>query len=340
MLAVTGLNVFHGNLQVIWDLSFRVEKGELVTLIGPNGAGKTTTVETIIGLNRNASGSIIFEGEDILGHPPNYLFKKGLALVPEKREIFSKMPVSENLLLGGIGPDGNQKTLSHIYQLFPILREREHQMAGTLSGGEQQMLAIGRALMSRPRLLILDEPSTGLSPLLVGQVFRALEQTRQGGYDDTPLGAERPECSCHVPPGVCPRERKDRQGGEGKGASCAIRTSRKRISDFKGLTRDLLKIFALVRSSEKSPCTPLRPRTGPFLSPFLPPCPHPFRQVHEPLWQEDDREDENEPDYDVPAERESRFFQPLPDDREHNRSDDRSCYGTEASEDYIGNRPE
>ena len=92
MLAVTGLNVFHGNLQVIWDLNFRVEKGELVTLIGPNGAGKTTTVETIIGLNRNASGSILFEGEDILGHPPNYLFKKGLALVPEKREIFSKMP--------------------------------------------------------------------------------------------------------------------------------------------------------------------------------------------------------------------------------------------------------
>jgi branched-chain amino acid transport system ATP-binding protein len=181
MLAVTGLNVFHGNLQVIWDLSFRVEKGELVTLIGPNGAGKTTTVETIIGLNRNASGSIIFEGEDILGRPPNDLFKKGLALVPEKREIFSKMSVSENLLLGGIGSDGNQKTLTHIYQLFPILREREHQMAGTLSGGEQQMLAIGRALMSKPRLLILDEPSTGLSPLLVGQVFRALEQLGREG---------------------------------------------------------------------------------------------------------------------------------------------------------------
>jgi branched-chain amino acid transport system ATP-binding protein len=181
MLAVTGLNVFHGNLQVVWDLSFHVEKGELVTLIGPNGAGKTTTVETIIGLNRKASGSVLFEGEEILGRQPYDLFRKGLALVPEKREIFPKMPVVENLLLGRIGLDETEKTLAHIYHLFPILQEREHQMAGTLSGGEQQMLAIGRALMSRPRLLILDEPSTGLSPLLVGQVFRSLEQLGREG---------------------------------------------------------------------------------------------------------------------------------------------------------------
>lgn len=181
MLAVTGLNVFHGNLQVVWDLGFHVEKGELVTLIGPNGAGKSTTVETIIGLNRNASGSIVFQGEDILGSNPYDLFRKGLALVPERREIFPKMPVAENLLLGGIGQDETEKTLAHIYQLFPILRERKLQMAGTLSGGEQQMLAIGRALMSRPRLLILDEPSTGLSPLLVGQVFKSLEQLGREG---------------------------------------------------------------------------------------------------------------------------------------------------------------
>jgi branched-chain amino acid transport system ATP-binding protein len=181
MLAVTGLNVFHGNLQVVWDMSFHVKKGELVTLIGPNGAGKTTTVETIIGLNRNASGSIVFEGENILGDRPYDLFKKGLALVPEKREIFSKMPVAENLLLGRISHEETEKTLAHIYQLFPILQERKNQMAGTLSGGEQQMLAIGRALMSRPRLLILDEPSTGLSPILVGQVFRSLEQLGREG---------------------------------------------------------------------------------------------------------------------------------------------------------------
>ena len=181
MLAVTGLNVFHGNLQVVWDMNFQVKKGELVTLIGPNGAGKTTTVETIIGLNRKASGSIVFEGEDILGHHPYDLFKKGLALVPEKREIFSKMPVAENLLLGRISHEETEKTLAHIYQLFPILQERKNQMAGTLSGGEQQMLAIGRALMSRPKLLILDEPSTGLSPILVGQVFRSLEQLGREG---------------------------------------------------------------------------------------------------------------------------------------------------------------
>jgi len=181
MLTVTGLNVFHGNLQVVWDLNLHVGKGELVTMIGPNGAGKTTTVETLTGLNRNASGSIVFEGENILGLHPYDLFRKGLALVPEKREIFPKMPVAENLLLGRTGPDEGGKTLDHIYRLFPILKEREHQMAGTLSGGEQQMLAIGRALMSRPRLLILDEPSTGLSPLLVGQVFRSLEQLGREG---------------------------------------------------------------------------------------------------------------------------------------------------------------
>lgn len=181
MLTVTGLNVFHGNLQVVWDLDLNVDKGELVTLIGPNGAGKTTTVETIIGLNRNATGSVVFEGEDILGLHPYDLFRKGLALVPEKREIFPKMPVAENLLLGGTGTDRNEKTLEHIYQIFPVLQERETQLAGTLSGGEQQMLAIGRALMSRPRLLILDEPSTGLSPLLVGQVFRSLEQLGREG---------------------------------------------------------------------------------------------------------------------------------------------------------------
>ena len=181
MLEVSGLNVFFGNLQVVWDLSFHVNKGELVTMIGPNGAGKTTTVETIIGLNRKATGSILFEGENILGSRPYDLFKKGLALVPEKREIFPTMPVIENLRLGGIGNTNTGPTLARVYRLFPILQEREKQLAGTLSGGEQQMLAIARALMSEPRLLILDEPSTGLSPLLTGQVFRSLEQLGREG---------------------------------------------------------------------------------------------------------------------------------------------------------------
>ncbi|OPY39310.1 MAG: putative branched-chain amino acid transport ATP-binding protein LivG [Methanoregula sp. PtaU1.Bin051] len=181
MLSVSGLNVFHANLHVVWDLSFHVDEGELVTLIGPNGAGKTTTVETIMGLNRHATGSIRFLGKDILGENAHAIFRKGLALVPEKREIFAKMPVYENLLLGTGGNDANLDRLDRIYALFPVLKERERQMAGTLSGGEQQMLAIGRALMSDPKLLILDEPSTGLSPLLVGQVFRSLEQLGREG---------------------------------------------------------------------------------------------------------------------------------------------------------------
>jgi branched-chain amino acid transport system ATP-binding protein len=181
MLEITNLNVFHGNLQVVWDLSVRVDTGELVTLIGPNGAGKTSTVETIAGLNPKAAGSIRFMGEDILGMPPHRIFAKGLALVPERREIFPGMEVVENLQLGARGRPDWRKTLSHIYELFPILSEREKQRAGTLSGGEQQMLAIGRALMSEPRMLVLDEPSTGLSPLLVGQMFRSLEQLGREG---------------------------------------------------------------------------------------------------------------------------------------------------------------
>lgn len=181
MLTVSGLNIFHGNLQVVWDLTFHVNKGELITMIGPNGAGKTTTVETIIGLNRKATGTILFNGESILGSHPYDLFRKGLALVPEKREIFPAMPVIENLLLGGTADNDSSKTLDRIYRLFPILQERKQQVAGTLSGGEQQMLAIGRALMSEPRLLILDEPSTGLSPILTGQVFRSLEQLGREG---------------------------------------------------------------------------------------------------------------------------------------------------------------
>jgi branched-chain amino acid transport system ATP-binding protein len=181
MLSVSGLNVFHGNLQAVWDLSFEVKKGELVTMIGPNGAGKTTTVETLVGLNRHASGEILFDGKNILGYHPFDLFREGLALVPEKREIFPAMPVIENLALGGITNPDPEKALARIFRLFPVLQERKTQLAGTLSGGEQQMVAIGRALMSEPRLLILDEPSTGLSPLLTGQVFRSLEQLGREG---------------------------------------------------------------------------------------------------------------------------------------------------------------
>jgi branched-chain amino acid transport system ATP-binding protein len=181
VLEISNLNVFHGNLQVVWDLSLSVDAGELVTLIGPNGAGKTSTVETITGLNREATGSIRFRGDEILGLRPNQVFRKGLALVPERREIFPGMPVIENLQLGAMGQPGWRKALDHVYRLFPVLRERERQRAGTLSGGEQQMLAIGRALMSEPKMLVLDEPSTGLSPILVAQMFRSLEQLGREG---------------------------------------------------------------------------------------------------------------------------------------------------------------
>jgi branched-chain amino acid transport system ATP-binding protein len=181
VLEISNLNVFHGNLQVVWDLSVKVDEGELVTLIGPNGAGKTSTVETIAGLNPHATGSIRFMGGEILGMRPNQVFRRGLALVPERREIFPGMPVIENLQLGAMGRPGWRKALDHVYGLFPVLQEREGQKAGTLSGGEQQMLAIGRALMSSPRMLVLDEPSTGLSPILVGQMFRSLEQLGREG---------------------------------------------------------------------------------------------------------------------------------------------------------------
>jgi branched-chain amino acid transport system ATP-binding protein len=181
LLEISNLNIFHGNIQVVWDLCLKVDEGEMVTLIGPNGAGKTTTVETIIGLNRNASGSISFGRENILGMQPYDIFKKGLVLVPEKREIFPKMPVIENLLLGASNQNESESSLKHVYALFPILQEREQQIAGTLSGGEQQMVAIGRALMSKPKLLILDEPSSGLSPILVAEVFRSLENLGREG---------------------------------------------------------------------------------------------------------------------------------------------------------------
>jgi len=182
MLEIANLNISHDHLQVVWDLTLSVKKGEIVTLIGPNGSGKTTTVETIAGLNKNATGTVRFLGRDILGMPSYRIFQKGLALVPERREIFPKMSVFENLLLGSAGKeDVREKMLSHVFTLFPVLHEREKQQAGTMSGGEQQMLAIARALMSDPKLLVLDEPSTGLSPLLVAQVFRSLEQLGREG---------------------------------------------------------------------------------------------------------------------------------------------------------------
>jgi branched-chain amino acid transport system ATP-binding protein len=181
MLEISALNVYHGNIHVIWDVSLKIGQEELVTLIGPNGAGKTTLVETIFGVNRGATGTIELDGQRILGMPPYEIFSKGLALVPEKRELFSKMTVMENLRLGARDRNSAGDVLDQIFSLFPILKERQQQQADTLSGGEQQMVAIARALMSNPKMLVLDEPSTGLSPRLVVQVFTSLEQLGREG---------------------------------------------------------------------------------------------------------------------------------------------------------------
>ncbi len=181
MLGIDNLDVCHGSLHVVWDASLTVEKGEIVTLLGPNGSGKTTLVETILGLNRTARGHITFNGEEILGLHPHEIVRKGISLVPEKRALFPKMSVIDNLRLGGYLEREGTWDPDRIFGMFPILGERKDQLAGTLSGGEQQMLAIGRSLMMEPSLLILDEPSLGLSPLYVRNVLESVTQLNKQG---------------------------------------------------------------------------------------------------------------------------------------------------------------
>jgi branched-chain amino acid transport system ATP-binding protein len=184
LLELRGVNVFYGNLQALWDVSLEVGRGEVVSLVGPNGAGKTTTLKTIIGLLGPAAGAILFEGQEIGGLPAYQVVERGISLVPEGRMVFPEMTVQENLELGAF-PRRSRSQLREsqewVYQLFPVIGERKGQLAGTLSGGEQQMLVIGRALMSRPLLLMLDEPSLGLSPLLTAEVFRLVERIRKEG---------------------------------------------------------------------------------------------------------------------------------------------------------------
>jgi len=181
LLDIKNLNVLYGNLQVLWDISLNVREGEIVTIIGSNGAGKSTLVETIFGLTKSDSGKIEFNGENILGMHTNNIVQMRLALVPEKREIFSKMTVHDNLALGGYMTGEDQENFDFIFEMFPVLHERTEQLAGTLSGGEQQMLAIGRSLMSKPKMLVLDEPSLGLSPLLVSSVLETIKKLNEKG---------------------------------------------------------------------------------------------------------------------------------------------------------------
>ena len=183
LLNVEGINVYYGAIHAIKDISFHVNEGEIVTLIGANGAGKTTTLQTISGLLRSKTGSITFEGHSISNVRADKLVAHGLAQVPEGRRVFLQMSVEENLEMGAYtqSPAGVPKDLEMVYELFPRLKERRRQVAGTLSGGEQQMLAMGRALMSHPRLLMLDEPSMGLAPILVEQIFEIIRNLNKNG---------------------------------------------------------------------------------------------------------------------------------------------------------------
>ena len=183
ILKVDDINVYYGSIHAIKGISFEVEEGEVVTLIGANGAGKSTTLNTISGLLRSKTGSIEFMGQSLAKVPSHKIVERGLALVPEGRRIFLQMTVQENLEMGAFTQKGGetQQDLEKIYALFPRLKERLKQMAGTLSGGEQQMLAMGRALMSHPKLLMLDEPSMGLAPILVEQIFEIIRNLNHNG---------------------------------------------------------------------------------------------------------------------------------------------------------------
>jgi branched-chain amino acid transport system ATP-binding protein len=182
LLVLHEVSVSYGSVRALQEVELTVEEGEIVTLLGANGAGKTTTLRTVSGLLRAAPGSIRFEDREISGAAAHQIVALGIGHVPEGRRIFPRMSVLENLDMGAYGRRGNLTAdLERVFALFPVLKERRKQMGGTLSGGEQQMLAIGRALMGRPRLLLLDEPSMGLAPLIVSQIFRIIGEIRQSG---------------------------------------------------------------------------------------------------------------------------------------------------------------
>jgi branched-chain amino acid transport system ATP-binding protein len=184
MLTVENLSVYYGGIHALQNVSFHVEEGEIVTLLGANGAGKSTTLRALSGLVPVAEGTITFRGQDLTRHPPHEIVARGLSQVPEGRRIFAHLSVEENLLLGGYArrdPAGLRADLEHVYATFPRLAERRKQSGGTLSGGEQQMLAIGRALMARPALLLLDEPSLGLAPFLVREIFGIIQRLNGEG---------------------------------------------------------------------------------------------------------------------------------------------------------------
>ncbi len=183
MLEVNNINVYYGSIHAIKDISFEVNEGEIVTLIGANGAGKSTTLQTISGLLRSKTGRITFQGRNMNSVPAHKIVSMGIAQVPEGRRIFQQMTVEENIEMGAFTRPGSEyeERVENVFNHFPRLRERRRQIAGTLSGGEQQMLAMGRAMMSRPQLLMLDEPSMGLSPILVDEIFEIIKAFHKDG---------------------------------------------------------------------------------------------------------------------------------------------------------------
>ena len=183
MLKLTNINASYGYLQVVWDVSLEVNDGEAVCILGLNGAGKTTALKGIAGLKKPDSGKVEFQGEDITGLSTDILVTKGMAFIPEERNLFNAMSVYENLVMGGFTKDKDtvQKNLEYVYGLFPRLKERESQLVGTMSGGERQMVAVARGLMSNPKIIMLDEPSMGLSPQNTLIVFDALKKLKSEG---------------------------------------------------------------------------------------------------------------------------------------------------------------
>ena len=184
MLQVNDLNTFYGKIQALWDINLTVNEGEIVAIIGANGAGKSTLVHAISGLLQPTSGTITFQGQRIDGLSPNAIVELGISHIPEGRKLFTEMSIRENLEMGAYSSASwkvREETFEHVYELFPILKERGKQLATTLSGGEQQMLAMGRGLMSRPKLCIIDEPSNGLAPKVVSDVFQIVKSLREQG---------------------------------------------------------------------------------------------------------------------------------------------------------------
>jgi branched-chain amino acid transport system ATP-binding protein len=182
LLELEGINTYYGSIHILQDVNLHVQEGELVCLLGGNASGKSTTLKTILGIVRPKTGAVRFDGEDLTSRPTSHRIKRGIAIVPENRRLFAPMTVLENLQMGAyLRGGGSKEDYDRVYTLFPLLHERRGQLAGTLSGGEQQMVAMGRALMSRPKLMLMDEPSMGLAPILVERNFEIIKQVHEAG---------------------------------------------------------------------------------------------------------------------------------------------------------------